>query len=63
MPEVKVLKIWQMEDGEWTIPGTILELDSPLPYLEAGLVIPVRKRKIETAIRHSPEAIKESISW
>ncbi len=53
--KVRILKSWQLSNGAWTIPGETVTMKNPLPYLDAGLVVPVRKREIETAIRKAPE--------
>ncbi len=57
--KVRAVKSWKhnLDDGTsyWITPGDEFELDDPLPYLEAGLVVPSRKSEIETAIRKAPE--------
>lgn len=53
--KVRAIKSWQKENKEWVLPGDEFDTDDPLPYLESGLVVPVRKRKIEKAIRETPE--------
>ena len=54
--KVKAIKSWWCDKREkWITPGYTFETDFGQAYLDAGLVVPVRKREIETAIRKAPE--------
>ena len=58
--KVRAIKTWQEKTRtgcHWVQPGDVFEMDNiyALTYLEAGLVVPVRKREIETTICKAPE--------